>query len=491
MTLIDILKLFFICVILILFPFGLYYYSGNNFYYFLFTIISAYALITSFNEDSISFESFFSLLIWLGFWFKFTVQISFLNSQFPEGSGLFDYKPESFDKILIISIISIFGFLLAKYVRLKFIFNYKNLNKSNFNIDNYLFFYLTYRKKIIIIYFLLILFLSIINLIFVFFQKGTVPETFLPYGINNIINWLLMFGFASLSSILIFFEFSLKKKNSNNLLKYGIFETFISSISVLSRAMIFNSTSLAYGYYKLVELSNIKVNKINFLKFFLLIIILFLISLIVVSKLRQNKDFPIGHEVHSYIPKIKIEVGDTKNQKKLIPLIEETNKFLMEFDQIIFLAAGRWVGIEGVMTVYSNENMGWKMFKKAFKDKFDYSNSFYENYIKGSKHSYKENPRIYTVYVPGIVGFLYYTHSLLFLFLGIFTLCIICSYIEFVAFKVAKNNIVFSYLIGNVLAYRLIHFGYMPQSTYKILMAILINFILIIVMFKLLDFLKK
>ena len=34
------------------------------------------------------------------------------------------------------------------------------------------------------------------------------------------------------------------------------------------------------------------------------------------------------------------------------------------------------------MTVYSNKNMGWQKFKMSFKDKFNFSNSFYENYVK-------------------------------------------------------------------------------------------------------------
>ena len=106
------------------------------------------------------------------------------------------------------------------------------------------------------------------------FQKGTIPEIILPLGLNNFINWLLMFGLASLSSMIIFFEFYYKK-NSNNIVKIGIFENFVSSISVLSRAMIFNSTSLVYGYYRLVELSEVKVNKIKFVKFFIIILVMF------------------------------------------------------------------------------------------------------------------------------------------------------------------------------------------------------------------------
>ena len=39
----------------------------------------------------------------------------------------------------------------------------------------------------------------------------------------------------------------------------------------------------------------------------------------------------------------------------------------------------------------------------------------------------------------------------------------------FISFKFSHGNLIFSYVIGNVLAYRLVHFGYMPQNTYKLL----------------------
>ena len=212
MTLISWFKIFLIFLILILFPFGINSYVGNKFYYIIFTIISSYALISSFSKKSISFESFFSLLIWLGFWFKFTVQISFLNSQFPEGAGMFNHTSNSYNQVLLISTFGILGFLLARYVRSKYIFNYDELNKHNIEKKKYLIFYSNFRKQIIITYCFLIIFFPIINLIFVFFQKGTIPETILPLGLNNFINWLLMFGLASLSSLIIFFEFFYKKK---------------------------------------------------------------------------------------------------------------------------------------------------------------------------------------------------------------------------------------------------------------------------------------
>ena len=486
MSLIKILNIFFLVIILILLPFGLNSYEGNKIYYLIFSFISSYALLTSFQKNSISFESFFSLLIWLGFWFKFTIQISYLNNLFPEGVGLFDYKPNSYDDVLIVSSVSIVAFIASKYFRLKFIFNYSNNDLDKFNKNDYLTFYADNRKIIHFIYLFLIIFIGSLNFLFVFFQKGTIPETVLPLGLNNFINWLLMFGLASFSTLIIFFEFKFKKMNSNPVVKFGLIETFISAISILSRAMIFNGVSIIYGFYRLVEIDNIKIKKIIFIKYFTIVLVLFMISLLIVSKIRQSKNFTVGHEVHRYIPLIDDVKRDNNKIGNKIKTkgIEITNNFAKELNQIIFLVAGRWVGVEGVMAVSGNKNLDFNAFLTSFKDEFDYSNSFYENKIKRSKHIYKIEPKIYTIYVPGIVAFLFYTKSLIFLFFGIFFLCIFCSTIEFFAYKISKGNVIFSYLIGNVLAYRLAHFGYLPQNSYKLILAIFFNIILMWIIMK-------
>ena len=208
----------------------------------------------------------------------------------------------------------------------------------------------------------------------------------------------------------------------------------------------------------------------------MIILVLFMISLLVVSKIRQSKNFTVGHEVHTYIPLIDIDIDSSKSLNKIKNV---TNDLSKELNQILFLVAGRWVGIEGVMAVSGNKDLNFNSFLISFKDEFDYSNSFYENKIKRSKHVYKKEPKIYTIYIPGIVAFLFYTKSIIFLFFGIFLLCIFCSVIEFFAYKVSKGNIIFSYLIGNVLAYRLVHFGYLPQNSYKLILAILFNIIVV------------
>ncbi len=490
MNLIKILLLLLGSLTLLIFPFAYLEYKGSKIYYILFTLSYSFALFYNFRKESIFFETFFSLLLWLGFWFKFSVQIAFLNSMFPEGVGKFNRTQESFDEVLIVSQVAIIALIFSSYVREKLLFTYTKLELNKKNPNNLINFYIKYKRKIIYLLTSSLLIIVLINLKFSFFQKGTVPDIFLPLGINNIFKWLLMFGFASFFSLIIYLEFLSKKKSSNNNLKFGLLENFLSSISSISRAMIFNSTAIFYGYYRLVELNNLKIKKIKFVKYYCFILILFFISLLIVSKIRQSNDFPVGHQVHKYLPIIETENIEEKSMKKNL-IIEPVNDLILEVNQILFLIAGRWVGVDSLMAVQSIENKGFNLIYKSFNEKFNYSNSFYENVIKGSYHTYKREPKVYTIYVPGIVGYLYYSNSLIFVFASIVLLCLVCSLIELVSYKISQNNLIFTSLIGNILAYRLAHFGYMPLNSYKILFAILINLLILYLIFKVINYYNK
>ena len=58
-----------------------------------------------------------------------------------------------------------------------------------------------------------------------------------------------------------------------------------------------------------------------------------------------------------------------------------------------------------------------------------------------------------------------------------FIICIIASLIEYLAFRMSYQNIIFSALIGQVIAFRYIHFGYLPGQSYLLFGAIIITII--------------
>ena len=79
------------------------------------------------------FETFFGIFLWLGFWFKLTVIISFSDGTFREGAGIFDYTQNSFDQVLQISLIAILGFIISGIFREKFFFKYSEKTKKSFS----------------------------------------------------------------------------------------------------------------------------------------------------------------------------------------------------------------------------------------------------------------------------------------------------------------------------------------------------------------------
>ena len=130
-------KLFIISLIVILFYLGITHYNGNKLIYISFSLVCNFLIFFAFRKKSIFFETFFSLLLWLGFWFKFTCTIALTDGVFREGVGLFNYTEQSFNKTLIVSQVGIISFILAGYFREFFLFNYPKKLIINFSKSNY------------------------------------------------------------------------------------------------------------------------------------------------------------------------------------------------------------------------------------------------------------------------------------------------------------------------------------------------------------------
>ena len=101
--------------------------------------------------------------------------------------------------------------------------------------------------------------------------------------------------------------------------------------------MIFNSSAVLFGFYRLRARLK-KINNKLIIKNFIILLVLFAISLFIVSKIRQQNNFPVGHQVHSYIP--TIENIDTTNIFK--KSTKAFNEIVLEINHVLFLIAGRW-----------------------------------------------------------------------------------------------------------------------------------------------------
>ena len=137
--------------------------------------------------------------------------------------------------------------------------------------------------------------------------------------------------------------------------------------------------------------------------------------------------------------------------------------------------------------------MNFKLFFQALEEKkSDNRKTFYSSKIRCKDNCENDeeiiffqpkNDKIFYIKVPGIIGFLYYSCSLFFLFFSSFMLGSFCMFTEKIISKMLCKNIIFASLISQVLAYRLLNFGYVPSNSYLILMAIIVNIVIIYIIY--------
>ena len=445
-------------------------YTGSIIIYLIFSLTSIAYLFYMFRLKSIFFDQFIGLFLFVGLWFNFSLKIKLKNIfpngygdfkyWFSDGVGSFDFSSPSIDKVLTLCILSFAAISLASFIREKF-FVYEKNYISNYEEK----FYKKNKNLILCLFFLSILIFSILNFEFQIYQRGNINE----YGffLNYSFTFLFFIFLPTLTTMIINYEFHTNKSLIISFLA-SIFESFLNSYSILSRNFLFNPLSNILGLYKLNnKKKKFKNNKIYY--FLIIVLIFFIISIILVSKKRN--EFETNNT-----DKNQIELTSQNTNQKNKNLITDS------FDRVFRILISRLIGIEGVMAVSSSDKLGFKLLFSATKEKFVRGeNSFYDNF-KNEKRTTKECVRdnyskdnciINSVSLMGIVAFLYYSGSYIFLFFSLLIICLFCSFIEFIGYK-ASNNIIFCALISQILAYRLLHFGYLPLNSYKLLLSICI-----------------
>ena len=479
-------KILFISLILFFTYLGTINYVGNKFTYISFSIVNNFLLFFAFRKNSIFFETFFSILLWLGFWFKFTCTIVITDGVFREGVGLFDYTDYSFNKTLVVSQIGITSFILAGFFREFIFFNYPEKLSFNFSGDNFF-----NRNKFRLWTLFIIFFLTIgfLNFYFKIYQKGLLPVYELNFVISGMFKWLLLFGLSTISSIFIFYEANTFKKFFITSAIIVSFETFISSLSMLSRGMIFNAFAIFWGIYKFSKKIN-KPNKISYyIKLIAVIGLLFYISVSSVNYIRANY-FYVGKSSLFTIEKFKKDLDILPNTT--IKTEKKYATFSAHNSEIFYLLINRWVGIDGIMAVASkSEILNKKFLIESFNERPSIKNpTFYE--MTFGLESIDNSSQIYSNVkgntLPGIIAFLFYGGSYVLLFFLMFFITIAASLFEYLSFRLSNNNLIFSALIGQIVAFRLIHFGYLPHQSYLLFGTILLT---IFIVFLISFFIKK
>lgn len=441
-------------------------YPGNGMIYLLFSLGTNLLLFAGFRRNAIFFDTFIGIFFWLGFWLKLSIRVAFLDGDFHEPIGQFDGSGEAFDRALLVAVCGVSGLLVASFLReLFFKYPKKIAEVSQRGLYS---FYDSYRKLIWIAFVSMVIAIGISNAYLGIYQRGRITETVLPFGINGIYKWLLLFGLASVSALIIRFEMEIRRRTWLPALAIGFIETFISNISLLSRGMILNGGALIYGVIASLKTYSVK----SSLRFFLIAGILFSLlfgsSVLAVNYMRS----------YIYTGDALISEKPHKPRKAQLNWIQ---------NMTLALVVDRWVGIEGVMAVSSHSSLGWSFFNKALKEDYNENEtSFYDNNLITSAYINTDKTQHHFISLPGIIAFFFYPGSFLFLFICMLTLGLTAAAIEAFVYHLGGQNLILCALLAQVVAFRFASFGYVPKQSYLLFGTILLNILIIYLADKLL-----
>jgi hypothetical protein len=295
---------------------------------------------------------------------------------------------------------------------------------------------------------------AVTNFYYGIYQRGSIPRTILPYGLGGIYSWLLLFGLASISALILHFEFTLNKKTSYPVVILSVLEGFLTNVSLLSRGMILNTSALGYGVIRSLKLNSIESSFRFLAASFLIFATLFGSSVILVDHLRA------------------IDVGNPGSQLDL-----ERAVAIGQNTKILFL--DRWVGIEGVMAVSSYPKQGWGLLSEAWKEPPSHEMSFYDANFIVSPYRDMDTTMHHYISLPGILAFCFYPGSYPFLFMCMLILSAIAAAIEISVFKLGGKNIILCSLLAQVVASRFAHFGYVPSRSYLLFGSLYLNLFIV------------
>ena len=494
------------------------FYEGSVFIYTTYCLSLILMLFYLTDKKASYFEIFFSIYLFLGFWFKYVFSLMLYEGRIYD-SNVAQIKSTDIDEILTLGIwialtcltSSFINKILKKKILIK--------NKIDLKISFFADLYLKNRIIILILFLIFAILIALLNLQLGIHQRGFLYNNNLPSIMTNIIKWLLLFGFTTFSCFIIHLEVRVLKKINFFTILIVFFEVFTSYTSMLSRSFIINSSSLILPIYqqttKLIKKYDFKVIISFIFILFLTVVSIFIVNDIRIEKVktviveyhelkdRDNKslsdDTTIEKKLNNFnfqVPENDLE-NDKSNQKKDGVEIIENNieenlseefknpevrakiKNTSPTDVMNFILINRWIGIDSLILVSSSKNKGYDLFFRAFKEeKHQVDYTFYEKEfglvdVKTNVDTGKTIMKGNTL--PGIISFLYYTGSPVFLLLSIMLIFFIFNFLESFLNYITDKNLVFMCFISNMIATRLFHFGYAPKDSYLFLASILLS----------------
>lgn len=456
------LKVLFFISIILLFTKTLAEYNGNKIYYIIFSIIFNITIIKSLFRKLNFYEFYFGFFIWIGFWVKFSLFESrfYRNGQIFDGGFFCNFNSNDFDEILIISSIGGLGFVFSilLFNLLKKYFNFRKINSPKIIKEK-----TVYYLLIIFIFFYSVI--VIINFYNGYYQKGLTSDLNNHFLTNMIYPYLYNIGFGAAVTFFIFNLTSIKLKNFILIIFLIMVEGFFSNFTLLSRNMILYSTSIFLGYIVFLH----KKNFLFYFKYKLIISYAIILIISFTSLIFINHQRSLAYKIND---KNQINFNNEDRIDREVCFNIDKKKY----NKYIELFLTRSIGIEGVMyTNMRSDILSFDLLKQTIKEPNIKNYNYYESLFldKGNDklEKYKNSNQ---VILPGIMGYLNFSGSKIFLFISMFLISITFLIFEKIIIFFTNNYVLCSFLIF-CSVWRLVNFGYLVNNTTNFILSLLIT----------------
>lgn len=383
--------------------------------YLFFSLLSFFLIYYSFYRSKKIIPKIFSVFIFLGFWFKFTIVSLYYNKIFGEGTGKFVFDLENLNILFNFCNIGFLFIILACKYQINF--NYREYGGAGLKWISIFF----NRNDIVLLffYFLTLFFIIFLNLKYKIFLRGIV----ITYNelISLAFNGFYSFFFIIISSLMLDFH-----KNKKIYIIVFILTILLLSITSYSRMapLLMLITIIAFYYLNYFNLKFIKSNII----FPIIFLVSFFISI-------QSTKFINSIRVCDYINKGKDCVYLWQER-------QERREGAINWDILI----QRWVGIDSLMFVLGRSNDSADVFSK-------------EHFVKSSKEFVRLDENFISVKTPGPFAFFAQFKSYILFSTAIFSSVYLLFFFEnFLIFFIKKYRFTFL-IVSFLLVWKFLHIG--------------------------------
>lgn len=488
---------------LALFAGGLVTCSGNPWIYAVFSLSSLAMLASGAYRQTSYGYLFLVIFLWLGFWLKFTIH-TILDIPYGEPVGGFNRSAQSWNEVLIASTMAHMGVLIG-WGFYKLAVKRAVVPAGKTAAPSW---YPAIRKWLWMLLLLCLLGLSAINSIYGIMQIGLVPRTMLPWPLNALIGWMVSIGLAICVSTLVWWETG-NSRNPTGALCVILGEAAISTTTLLSRGVfLFHAVPMLLAFYRTRPELLRSVRQWCFVG--TLFALFFGVSFVSVDVLRSYL-YPdvrytttanqirltrlevlqgaiareegvrqAGQPVDDVLSKLRAEQQQLAKPAPAQPSVTErivvaappaptTNVASLSSRagevgiRFMQLAVGRWIGLEGVMSVQAYTEKGASIFLQAATEKREAGGITLYQKVSNSHYRWTDSNVWQFASLPGAAAFLYYSGSMWVVLFGmtLFSVAILIG--EYTILRVTGNPLLCA-LVGLAMSNTVAQFGIAPRQ---------------------------